>query len=89
MDLTDRVGLVTGSTTGIGEATARAFASAGYTYWWLMRRMKRIWVDPARFDYTDTAIAPPAEDETEALEDLRRVQQVDFEEILEAMDGLP
>jgi meso-butanediol dehydrogenase/(S,S)-butanediol dehydrogenase/diacetyl reductase len=29
MDLTGKVGLVTGSTTGIGEATARAFAAAG------------------------------------------------------------
>lgn len=29
MDLTGKTGLVTGSTTGIGEATARAFAAAG------------------------------------------------------------
>ncbi len=31
MDLTGKVGLVTGSTTGIGEASARAFAGAGAT----------------------------------------------------------
>ena len=31
MDLSGKVGLVTGSTTGIGEASARAFAKAGAT----------------------------------------------------------
>jgi pyruvate, orthophosphate dikinase len=34
-------------------------------------------------------LATSADEEAEALEELRRVQKADFEEILEAMDGLP
>jgi hypothetical protein len=42
---------------------ARAYGSMLWTYAKLKRRLKKIWTDPARRAYRDTAITPPAADE--------------------------
>lgn len=41
----------------------RILASTLKTYLRLRRMLKRVWRDPARFDYRDTAITPPSADE--------------------------
>jgi pyruvate, orthophosphate dikinase len=53
-------------------------------------RTEHMFLAPDRLPVVrEMILANTAEAETAALENLRRVQQADFEEILESMDGLP
>ena len=47
---------------------ARSALGMTGTYLFLRYKLRKIWTDPKRFDYTDTAIAPVTEDDFEELQ---------------------
>jgi pyruvate, orthophosphate dikinase len=72
--------------TGRDAAQARSFGAEGIG----LCRTEHMFLEPDRLPVVRRMIlADTAEEEAAALEELRDVQQEDFEGILEAMDGLP
>ncbi|MGI8791926.1 MAG: pyruvate, phosphate dikinase [Acidimicrobiales bacterium] len=72
--------------TGEDAANARQFGAEGIG----LCRTEHMFLGEKRLPIVRQMIlAASTEDEADALEALRRVQRADFEEILEAMDGLP
>ncbi len=72
--------------TGEDAANARAHGAEGIG----LCRTEHMFLAPDRLPVVrEMILASTPEDERKALEDLGRVQQIDFEQILEAMDGLP
>jgi len=71
---------------GPDAANARSFGAEGIG----LCRTEHMFLGEDRLPVVRRMILASSEaDEAAALEDLRRVQKADFEEILEAMDGLP
>ena len=72
--------------TGEDAARAREFGAAGIG----LCRTEHMFLGEDRLPVVRRMIlASTPEEETDALEELRKVQKADFEEVLEAMDGLP
>jgi pyruvate,orthophosphate dikinase len=72
--------------TGQDAATAREFGAQGIG----LCRTEHMFLGEDRLPVVQRMIlATTPDEETSTLEELRRVQKEDFEEILEAMDGLP
>ncbi len=72
--------------TGEDATNARELGAEGIG----LCRTEHMFLAPDRLPVVRKMIlARTADEETAALEELRKVQQADFEEILEAMDGLP
>jgi pyruvate,orthophosphate dikinase len=72
--------------TGEDAANARKLGAEGIG----LCRTEHMFLAPDRLPVVRQMIlANTPEEETAALEELRKVQQADFEEILDAMDGLP
>ena len=80
------LGVRANADTGEDAANARRLGAEGIG----LCRTEHMFLAPDRLPVVRRMIlANTAEQETEALEELRKVQQDDFTEILEAMDGLP
>ena len=80
------LGVRANADTGEDAANARRLGAEGIG----LCRTEHMFLAPDRLPVVRRMIlANTAEQETEALEELRKVQQHDFTEILEAMDGLP
>ena len=72
--------------TGEDAANARSMGAEGIG----LCRTEHMFLAPDRLPVVRKMILASTEDEEQtALEELARVQQIDFEEVLEAMDGLP
>jgi pyruvate,orthophosphate dikinase len=72
--------------TGEDAANARSMGAEGIG----LCRTEHMFLAPDRLPVVRQMIlASNEEEEHKALEELARVQQIDFEEVLEAMDGLP
>ena len=80
------LGVRANADTGEDAANARRLGAEGIG----LCRTEHMFLAPDRLPVVRRMIlANTAEQEAEALEELRKVQQDDFTEILEAMDGLP
>ena len=80
------LGVRANADTGEDAANARRLGAEGIG----LCRTEHMFLAPDRLPVVRRMIlANTAEQEAEALEELRKVQQHDFTEILEAMDGLP
>ena len=80
------LGVRANADTGEDAANARRLGAEGIG----LCRTEHMFLAPERLPVVRRMIlANTAEQETEALEELRKVQQDDFTDILEAMDGLP
>ena len=80
------LGVRANADTGEDAANARRLGAEGIG----LCRTEHMFLAPDRLPVVRRMIlANTAEQETEALEELRKVQQDDFTDILEAMDGLP
>ncbi len=80
------LGVRANADTGEDAANARRLGAEGIG----LCRTEHMFLAPDRLPVVRRMIlANTAEQEAEALEELRKVQQLDFTEILEAMDGLP
>jgi len=81
-----KLGVRANADTGEDATNARNLGAEGIG----LCRTEHMFLAPDRLPVVrEMILANTAEAETAALENLRRVQQADFEEILEAMDGLP
>jgi pyruvate,orthophosphate dikinase len=81
-----RLGVRANADNGPDATRARQYGAEGIG----LCRTEHMFLGPERLPVVQRAIlATTPEQETVALEELGRVQQADFEEILEAMDGLP
>ena len=80
------LGVRANADTGEDATKARELGAEGIG----LCRTEHMFLAPDRLPVVRQMIlADTAEEEAAALEELRKVQQADFEEILEAMDGLP
>ncbi|MCU1399413.1 MAG: ppdK [Acidimicrobiales bacterium] len=81
-----KLGVRANADTGDDAANARQLGAEGIG----LCRTEHMFLAPDRLPVVrEMILADTPEDETKALAELGRVQQIDFEEILEAMDGLP
>jgi pyruvate,orthophosphate dikinase len=81
-----KLGVRANADTGEDAANARRLGAAGIG----LCRTEHMFLAPDRLPVVRRMIlASTPEQEAEALDELRKVQQDDFTEILEAMDGLP
>jgi pyruvate,orthophosphate dikinase len=81
-----KLGVRANADTGEDATKARELGAAGIG----LCRTEHMFLAPDRLPVVRQMIlANTPQEEEAALENLRRVQQADFEEILEAMDGLP
>ena len=81
-----KLGVRANADTGEDAANARALGAEGIG----LCRTEHMFLAPDRLPVVrEMILASNPKDETAALADLGRVQQIDFEEILSAMDGLP
>ncbi len=81
-----KLGVRANADTGEDATNARELGAEGIG----LCRTEHMFLAPDRLPVVRRMIlADTPEEETAALEELREVQQADFEEILEAMDGLP
>ncbi|CAB4804483.1 unannotated protein [freshwater metagenome] len=81
-----KLGVRANADTGEDATNARELGAEGVG----LCRTEHMFLAPDRLPVVRKMIlAQTAEEETAALAELGRVQQIDFEEILEAMDGLP
>jgi pyruvate,orthophosphate dikinase len=81
-----KLGVRANADTGKDAAQARVYGAEGIG----LCRTEHMFLDPARLPVVRRMIlADTAEEEESALAELGKVQQEDFEDILEAMDGLP
>ena len=81
-----KLGVHANADTGEDATNARELGAEGIG----LCRTEHMFLAPDRLPVVRRMILANTEDEeAEALDELRRVQQADFEEILEAMDGLP
>jgi pyruvate,orthophosphate dikinase len=80
------LGVRANADTGEDATNARNLGAEGIG----LCRTEHMFLAPDRLPVVrEMILAKTAAEETAALENLRKVQQADFEEILEAMDGLP
>ncbi|MCU1393694.1 MAG: pyruvate, phosphate dikinase, partial [Ilumatobacteraceae bacterium] len=81
-----KLGVRANADTGEDATNARELGAEGIG----LCRTEHMFLAPDRLPVVrEMILADTPEDETKALAELGRVQQIDFEEILEAMDGLP
>ncbi|MCU1392008.1 MAG: ppdK [Ilumatobacteraceae bacterium] len=81
-----KLGVRANADTGDDAANARQLGAEGIG----LCRTEHMFLAPDRLPVVrEMILADTPEEETKALAELGRVQQIDFEEILEAMDGLP
>ncbi len=81
-----KLGVRANADNGLDARHARDLGAEGIG----LCRTEHMFLGPDRLPVVrEMILAHTADDEAAALENLRRVQQDDFEEVLEAMDGLP
>jgi pyruvate, orthophosphate dikinase len=81
-----KLGVRANADTGEDAANARNLGAEGIG----LCRTEHMFLAPDRLPVVrEMILADTPDDELKAMDELGRVQQIDFEEILEAMDGLP